>query len=66
MDVVFAEQTFNWIVLDFRGIGTPVDDQAFVGEAIYVVAVRPRLSAPFGRLRNFVRGGAGMASTISA
>jgi hypothetical protein len=22
MDVVFAEQTFNWIVLHFRGIGS--------------------------------------------
>src|SRR5258707_510799 len=50
-----ANQTFNWFVV--ASAAGPADEQAFVSEAIYAVAVRPRFSSPFGRLRNFVGGG---------
>src|SRR5712672_2263744 len=52
-----SEQTFNWFVLASAAISGAADDQTFVSEAVYAVAVRPRFSPPFGRLRNVVRGG---------
>src|SRR5712675_1989967 len=51
-----ADKKFNWFVLSSPA-GGPADEQTFVSEAIYAVAVRPRFLPSFGRLRNVVRSG---------